>query len=313
LEVVFLYLHLILLRMKNTLSLILLFVSLLAEAQKIDLKRDIVYLDKEPVCKFLNIGTITNQAYTIKNMIDEELILIDQSQLRDAEGNALLRFMFADMPELEAFMPVSLSFRKQMARLIVTYDLVDKGKLVKKNVERFCKNYNGYFSGNRMVLAKNEKSPSTLEEKKEKTDTERTSPASQSNTMANENQPVETTNTSDFAKTETASIPEEGDGLVVRDAEQEVFLSGNTLRQDFKEIGFYTATATAVNGKDGYLITIMDIKNAKVAEAKFATDSGECELLTMKDNKVRQVTIPKSDLYTVVKDVVSKLCFLLYI
>lgn len=298
--------------MKKFLLSIFIFLSIHSVAQKIDLKRDIIYVDKEPVCKFLSIGTITNQAYTVKNMIDEELILIDQSQLRDAEGNALLRFMFADMPELEAFMPVSLTFRKQMSRLIVSYNLIDKGKLVKKNVERFCKNYNGYFSGNRLVLNKNGTTPPQHDEAKKQTQTPiEVTADNQTKTVVKEEMPVESPDKS-ASDTDAVSVHDEN-GLVLRDAEQEVFLSGNTIRQDFKEIGFYNAVATNVNSKEGYMVTITDINNNKVAEAKFATDSGECELLTLKDNKTRQVTIPKSDLYTVVKDIVSKLCFLLYI
>lgn len=294
---------------KSIFLIVGIFFSIYVNAQKVDLKRDIVYADKEAVCKFYSIGTITNQAYTVKNMIDEEMILIDQSQLRDAEGNALLRFMFADMPELEAFMPVSLSFRKQMSKLIVSYNLIEKGKLVRKNVERFCKNYNGYFKGNRLVTERpvNDMNPSLNENKAV------VSKTSNEVSVISEQKEKKEEPSSINANQETMHESKVEEGLVERDFEQEVFLNGNTIRQDFKDIGYYNATATEVNGKEGYQILIYDIRNDKIAEAKFATDSGECDLVTLKDNKVRKVTIPKSDLYTVVKDVVSKLCFLLYI
>ena len=298
--------------MKKSIFLILsILFTLNTNAQRVDVKKDIVYAGKEAVCKFFSIGTITNQAYTVKNMIDEELILIDQSQLRDVEGNALLRFMFADMPEMEAFMPVSFSFRKQMSKLLVSYNLIEKGKLVRKNVERFCKNYNGYFNGNRLVTGRTtndlnsstENAPQNSSPKKVEENTQIVSKVDEpKDTKIEEN-------------LNTTKVDESGaeNTLVERDPEQEVFLNGNTIRQDFKDIGFYTSTAMTVNGKEGYLVSILDINNEKVAEAKFANDSGECELTTLKDNKVRQVTVPKSDMYTVVKDIVSKLCFLLYI
>jgi hypothetical protein len=268
--------------------------------QRIDVRRDIVYVDKEPLCRFLSIGTITNQAYTVKNLVEEELILIDQSQLRDAEGNALLRFMFADMPQAEAFMPVSLNFRKQMARLLVTYNLIEKGKLVPKNVERFCRNYSGTVKGNRLLPVKNNEASEPV-----RTSDEPVQPVPEPQPAMNTPEPGR-----DPAPNREADYDYP---LVERDAEQEVFLSGTTLRQDFKDIGSYQAESISVAGKEGYRVTVKDINGVKVAVGTFAVGEGECELITLKDNKTRQVTVPRSDLYTVVKDLVSKLAFLLYL
>lgn len=301
--------------MKQIIFIATMFTGFLSNAQKIEVKRDLVLVDKEPVCKFINIGTITNQAYTIKNMIDEELILIDQSQLRDVEGNALLRFMFADMPNAEAFMPVSLNFRKQMSRLIVTYNLIEKGKLVPKNVQRFCNNYNGYFKSNRLALNKAEKKDvnNTSE-----TANERSNLTLSNNVLISEASDVNLENGYEKAQIAKSEVSDSRDSeytfpLLERDIEQEVYLSGNTIRQDFKDIGNYSATATTIQGKDGYIISFTDMNSVKVAEAKIVNDESQCELLTLKDNKLRQVTVPRSDLYTIVKDLVSKLSFLMYL
>lgn len=299
--------------MKKVVLVLLLFLVHEAQAQKIDLKHDIVYVDKEPLCKFYSIGTITNQAYTVKSLDDEELILIDQSQLRNVEGNALLRFMFADMPQAEAFMPVSFNFRKQMARLLVTYQLVEKGKLVQRNVERFCRNYNGYFQSNRLSStppATKGQEPLEVGRSADKAE----EPSRREEAMDKETLPVQSPEkespVTDIADTRDRDYDYP---IVERDAEQEVFLSGTMLRQDFKDIGSYSADATTVGGKDGYIVAIKDINGIKIAVATFVTGEGECDLVTQKDQKSRRVTIPKSDLYTIVKDLVSKLSFLLYI
>lgn len=276
-------------------------------AQDVSLKKDIVYSDKVPVCKFLSIGTITNQAYTIKNMQDEELILIDQSQLRNAEGNALLRFMFADMPKLEAFMPVSIGFKKQLARLIVTYNLIQDGKLNPKGVDRFCRNYNGYFISNRLTshLEQSQNNPIF-------SNPEKTKDSEPKQEVPTPDQPkeevVESATEISPSRDQEYEFP-----IVERDPEQQVFLSGTTIRQDFKDIGTYSAESKTIENQEGYLLTIKDINGVKIAEATYTNGAGECDLVTLKDQKTRRVTIPKADVYTVVKDVVSKLSFLLYL
>ena len=293
--------------MKQLFFLFCLCIHIQLSAQEFSLKRDIVYADKLPVCKFLTIGTITNQAYTIKNMQDEELILIDQSQLRNAEGNALLRFMFADMPKAEAFMPVSLGFKKQLARLIVTYNLIQDGKLNPKGVDRFCRNYNGYMISNRLTpTLEQSQNNSTVTIPEQSKDSE---PIMQA--------PI-TEQPKDVVVNSTTEISPSRDQeyefpIVERDPEQQVFLSGTTIRQDFKDIGTYSAETKTVDNQEGYLLTIKDINGVKIAEATYANGAGECDLITLKDQKTRRVTIPKADVYTVVKDVVSKLSFLLYL
>lgn len=306
-KVVFLYLHIEFTTMKHFLIFLTFIVPLHLFAQDYSLKKDIVYADKSPVCKFLTIGTITNQAYTIKNMQDEELILIDQSQLRNAEGNALLRFMFADMPKSEAFMPVSIGFKKQLARLIVTYNLIQDGKLNPKAVDRFCRNYNGYMISNRLTPPVEQSQNTTIVANPEQTkDLE----AKQEVPTAEQTKEVVVETTTDISpsRDQEYEFP-----IVERDPEQQVFLSGTTIRQDFKDIGTYSAETKTVDNQEGYLLTIKDINGVKIAEATYANGAGECDLITLKDQKTRRVTIPKADVYTVVKDVVSKLSFLLYL
>jgi hypothetical protein len=292
--------------MKHLLIFLTFIVPLHLLAQDYSLKKDIVFADKSPVCKFLTIGTITNQAYTIKNMQDEELILIDQSQLRNAEGNALLRFMFADIPKAEAFMPVSLGFKKQLARLIVTYNLIQDGKLNPKGVDRFCRNYNGYIISNRLTPPVEQSQQATIvantEQTKETEQKHQAIPGQAKETV------VESTTDISPSRDQEYEFP-----IVERDPEQQVFLSGTTIRQDFKDIGTYSAETKIIDNQEGYILTIKDINGVKIAEATYANGAGECDLVTLKDQKTRRVTIPKADVYTVVKDLVSKLSFLLYL
>ncbi len=296
-------------------------------AQRISLRKDIVMVDGEPYCEFYNIGTVTNQAYTVKNNKGKELILIDQSQLRNAEGNALLRFMFIDMPDYEAFMPVSFNFRKQMTRLLVTYNLIENNQLNPKSVERFCRNYNGYFQTNRIEPKLVNNSQKGADQTNQKSTTEL--PAiNNDNTQTKQNVKDETINGMDDyvepnqANTtpKTITYPSKDDlntdyeyPVVERDIEQAIFLSGNTIRQDFKEIGSYTSEEFSESGSSYMLLTFKDINQIKVAEARYSEGDAECELITIRDGKRRIVTIPKSDMYTIVKDLVSKLSFLLYL
>ena len=293
--------------MKSTFFLLLVFSFSQLYAQKVDLRKEIVYADKDPICKFLTIGTITNQAYTIKSMQDEELILIDQSQLRNAEGNILLRFMFADMPNKEAFMPIEFGFKKQLARLIVTYNLIENGKLNVKGVDRFCRNYNGYLKSNKLPVSEPSLTPEITKSNSENNENK--------NDVIKDDLVKSNELIKDSVKTEIAADrdKEYEYPIIERDADQPIFLSGTTIRQDFKDIGTYSAQTTTTNNVDGYQIIIKDINGIKVAEANYANGEGECDLLTMKDDKRRRVTIPKADVYSVVKDVVSKLSYLLYL
>ncbi len=290
-------------------NLLILFVLTVSHslAQRIDLKKEIVYAENEPVCKFLTIGTITNQAYTIKNMQDEELILIDQSQLRNAEGNLLLRFMFADLPNKEAFMPIEFGFKKQLARLIVTYSLIQNGKLNPKGVDRFCRNYNGYLKSNKLPAVQ----PDSILE----STTLMNDPSFVKKEIVKEELNIQNDTLPNASNSEIAADrdKEYDYPIIERDADQPIFLSGTTIRQDFKDIGTYTAQTNTINNVEGYQLVIKDINGIKVAEVNYLNGEGECDLITMKDKIKRRVTIPKADVYTVVKDVVSKLSYLLYL
>jgi hypothetical protein len=269
------------------------------------MKRDVLYIDKVPVCNIVSLGTLTNQAYAVKTLENNELILLDQCQLRNADGTALLRMMFADMPNAEAFIPVSFGFKKQMARLIAMYNLVENGKLNPAGVEKFCKNYNGYVKGNRMIF----NAPIQVENSNEKTLVE-VSEAPENNSQQQAIAETKIVAAPEIAPTRDA---EYDFPMVERDVEQTVFLSGTTIRQDFKDIGSYSVAPTTINNQEGQVININDINGVKIAEATLINNEGECDLLTIKDNKKRRVTIPKADLYSIVKDLVMKLSFLMYL
>jgi hypothetical protein len=203
-------------------------------------------------------------------------------------------------------MPVSLGFKKQLARLIVTYNLIQDGKLNPKGVDRFCRNYNGYIISNRLTQPVEQSQQTTIVANTEKTkDTE---PKHEAIPEQTKEVIVESTTDISSSRDQEYEFP-----IVERDPEQQVFLSGTTIRQDFKDIGTYSAETKTIDNQEGYILTIKDINGVKIAEATYANGAGECDLVTLKDQKTRRVTIPKADVYTVVKDVVSKLSFLLYL
>jgi hypothetical protein len=97
--------------MKSLLLAILCSCSLFANAQSAIIRHNTVILDNEELFKLYSVGTFTHQTYKIKNLKEEDLILIDQTTLRNDQGTILMKLIFSDMPNAEAYIPMNVSFK----------------------------------------------------------------------------------------------------------------------------------------------------------------------------------------------------------
>jgi hypothetical protein len=306
------------------------------QAQDIRMFRDTVLVDDVPYAIFQSMGSVTKQMYSIKNLEGDLLVLIDQSQLRDAEGNALMRFMFTGYPDKKAFMPVSLQFRRRMMRSLVAYDLIDKKQLNEKGLDLFCRNYPGYFETNRIQVVKEKENVvanNTFAEKEKTVVRDVSSMVVTNNETAVSDTIVISTSSVAEIKAEpvaTATNPIEPQNannnepvveepkinysIVNRDIDQPIYLDGNVIRQDFEEVGLYTVERIKPESGDAYVvISVYDIRHDFVAEAIVIENNNTFEFKTYKDGKLRRANVAEGDVYESVKLLAAVLSQLLYL
>jgi hypothetical protein len=306
------------------------------QAQDIRMFRDTVLVDDVPYAIFQSMGSVTKQMYSIKNLEGDLLVLIDQSQLRDAEGNALMRFMFTGYPDKKAFMPVSLQFRRRMMRSLVAYDLIDKKQLNEKGLDLFCRNYPGYFETNRIQVVKEKENivaNNTFAEKEKTVVRDVSSMVVTNNETAVSDTIVISTSSVAEIKAEpvaTATNPIEPQNannnepvveepkinysIVNRDIDQPIYLDGNVIRQDFEEVGLYTVERIKPESGDAYVvISVYDIRHDFVAEAIVIENNNTFEFKTYKDGKLRRANVAEGDVYESVKLLAAVLSQLLYL
>ena len=96
-------------------------------------------------------------------------------------------------------------------------------------------------------------------------------------------------------------------GIVKRDKQQQIYLSGNKIRQDYKEIGSFKEENKLLLGQEGKQITFYSYKGEQIAIARFINTDEQCELLIISDNKTWNIPIPSSDIFSIVKDIVQVL------
>lgn len=314
------------------------------QAQDIRMFRDTVLVDDTPYAVFQSMGSVTKQMYSIKNLDGEVLMLIDQSQLRDAEGNALMRFMFTGYPDKKAFMPVSLQFRRRMMRSLVAYNLIEKKQLNEKGLDLFCRNYPGYFETNRIQAVKEKENVvanSTFAEREKTLVSDVSSMVVTNNKTAvsdtivitaspvaelkaeqvaelkvepvaiatNPTEPQITNNNEPIAEETKINY-----SIVNRDIDQPIYLDGNVIRQDFEEVGLYTVERIKPEAGDAYaVISIYDIRHDFVAEAIVIDNNNIYEFKTYKDGRLRRANVAEGDVYETVKSLAAVLSQLLYL
>jgi hypothetical protein len=322
------------------------------QAQDIRMFRDTVLVDDTPYAVFQSMGSVTKQMYSIKNLDGEVLMLIDQSQLRDAEGNALMRFMFTGYPDKKAFMPVSLQFRRRMMRSLVAYNLIEKKQLNEKGLDLFCRNYPGYFETNRIQGVKEKENVvanSTFAEREKTVGSDVSSMVVTNNKTAVSDtivitaspvaelkaEPVNELKAEQVAelKAEPVAIatnptepqiannnepiaeePKINYSIVNRDIDQPIYLDGNVIRQDFEEVGLYTVERIKPEAGDAYaVISIYDIRHDFVAEAIVIDNNNIYEFKTYKDGRLRRANVAEGDVYETVKSLAAVLSQLLYL
>jgi hypothetical protein len=301
--------------MRFLLLMLLFIMPFFASAQTAILRHNIVYLESEELFKLYSVGTFAHQTYKVKNLQDQDLILIDQTTLRNNQGTLLMKFIFMDMPQMEAYMPLNVNYKKQLARLLVNYNVIKNNTLNEQGVQLFCKNYhiNNYpskyiseeITGNTEVKKEVNKAEKQLVKKEIKKETKPV----QEPVSVNE----ETADNNFEQSDEKEQVVLDENGNVKRDITQQIYLSGSKIRQDYKEIGSYTSEVKMLLGQEGRQITIFTLDGQKVAISRFINGDEQCELLTIRDNKTWNIPIPKGDMYVIVKDIVKVLSERMYL
>ncbi len=289
----------------------LLLCQLASYAQSAYVRGNTVYTEKDEMFKLYNVGTIRHPAYKIKSLNENELILIDQSTLRNNQGTILMKFMFDGMTNMEAYLPYSVNFKKQLAKLIVNYNVVKNNKLNAEGVAILCKNYSLESYPSKYIASDLVENP-TPKRKNERiakvseTKIEQQEENNSNQEVTEQPQIVEANNNNETSQNDEDDIVLEN-GIVKRDTKQQLYLSGTKIRQDYKEIGSFKEENKLLLGQEGKQVTFFAYNGDKIAIARFINTDEQCELLTISDNKTWNIPLPKGDIYTVVKDIVQVL------
>ncbi|HMN32919.1 MAG: hypothetical protein IT215_05140 [Chitinophagaceae bacterium] len=281
-------------------------------AQSAYVRGNTVYTEKDEMFKLYNVGTIRHPAYKIKNLNENELILIDQSTLRNNQGTILMKFMFEGMPNMEAYLPYSVNFKKQLARLLVNYNVVKNNKLNAEGVAILCKNYNLESYPSKYIASDLVENPSPKRRSDRVAKVPETKIEQEDVKITNQEEVVEqpqnvvTNNNNEISQNDEDDIVLEN-GIVKRDTKQQLYLSGSKIRQDYKEIGSFKEENKLLLGQEGKQVTFFGYSGDKIAIARFINTDEQCELLTVSDNKTWNIPLPKGDIYTIVKDIVQVL------
>lgn len=282
----------------------LLFLQISSIAQSAYVRGNTVFTEKDEMFRLYSVGSFSHPAFKIKSLNENDLILIDQTPLRNDQGTLLMKLNFISMPDVEAYIPQSVNMKKQIAKIIVNYNVVKNNQLNEDGVRLLCKNYgietypSKYISNDLTKSEPKQKNQSHLSQQPKKQESQQEEPK-QIETPA----PIETPLVENNSEED---IELEG-GLVKRDNRQAIYLSGSRIRQDYKEIGSFKNENKTLLGQDGKQITILDVKGNEVAIARFINTDEQCELLTIKDYKTWNIPIPKGEIYEVVKSIVQVL------
>lgn len=272
-----------------------------AAAQSAIIRHNVVIVGNEELFKIYSVGTFSHQTYKVKNLQEEDLILIDQTTLRNDQGTLLMKFIFTNMPKAEAYIPMNVNFKKHLARLLANYNVIKNNSLSEQGVNLFCKNYSLSNYPSKYI-------PDEITGPKEKK-TVRKEVKSESSKPA---QPEVAEPENDQAEVTPPVVLDEN-GNVKRDITQQIYLSGSKIRQDSKEIGSFTSEKKMLLGQEGKQINFFALNGDKLAIARFIDGDEQCELLTIGDNKTWNIPIPKGDIYTIVKDIVKVLAERMYL
>ncbi len=152
--------------MKQIIFLLLVCISTTVFSQKIDIdKEDNITVDGAPLCKLIATGNAFQPSYSIQDMEGNELILIDESDLKTPNNTSVMSWMFTDMDKT-AFVPLSIPIKKTIAKTIVKYKLIQEGQLNEDGVRKFCNNFKDRSIPNdRVIVVERERRNNKDEEK----------------------------------------------------------------------------------------------------------------------------------------------------
>lgn len=308
--------------MRYVLILLVLALSIKSFCQTATLHKNSVYVNNEEVFKLYSVGTITHQTYKVKNLQENELVLIDQSNLRTDAGNILLKCIFINFPQYEAYIPLQVNMKKQISRLLANYNIVQNNALNEAGVSLFCKNYSLNHYPSKYISPE---LTSNIEPKSNTSHNEvpvkevivekkiETPPSAEVNQQENSeemNMAQEEREEKNIDMSE-----EEGDDyfIVKRDVAQQIYLSGSKIRQDYKEIGSFKTEEKLLLGQQGKEITILSLSGKNVAIARFLDGDAQCELLTIRDKKTWNIAIANDDIHNTIKDILKVLIDRMYL
>lgn len=308
--------------MKYVLLLMVIALSTESFCQTATLHKNSVYVNNEEVFKLYSVGTITHQTYKVKNLQENELVLIDQTNLRTDAGNILLKCIFINYPQYEAYIPLQVNMKKQISRLIANYNIVQNNALNEASVSLLCKNYSlkhypsKYISpeitGNNEPINNIQKNETPVKElvAEKKIETPPTIEINEQENTEEVNIAQEETEEKNIDMSE-----EEGDDyfIVKRDVAQQIYLSGSKIRQDYKEIGSFKTEEKLLLGQQGKEITILSLSGKNVAVARFIDGDAQCELLTLRDKKTWNIAITSNDIHDTIKDILKVLIDRMYL
>jgi hypothetical protein len=137
--------------------LLVAFISLFCSmsiAQKVKIKKDIAYLDKEPFLEFKTIAFGSDYAIKQINSESDEISMLyrsykDPSQSSTGNPDGHVRWVEVNFIPFDLKCEVDNRTRKQFIKLIYLSNIYVNGKINKENVEQFVNKYGSRFSENR--------------------------------------------------------------------------------------------------------------------------------------------------------------------
>lgn len=139
---------------KLILLMSIVFIASVGYTQKVKIKKDIAYVDKEPFLEFTTIAFGSD--YSIKHVdSDEDEISIlylsykDPSQSSSGNPDGNVRWIEVNFLPFNLKCEVDTRNRKQFAKLVYLSDIYVDGKINEENVQTFVYKYGTKFSDNR--------------------------------------------------------------------------------------------------------------------------------------------------------------------
>ncbi len=235
-------------------------------AQKVTLRDDIVYKDDAPYCRLVKQGSSMAPRISISSIDSPDVELI-VAQFNNAKDLYVISFMESGAV---AYRKPTIGIAKLFAEDLVYNRVVVNGKVTPQGEQLLLRQYEGTTAEKELIPGL-KKAISGLED-------------AMSDILA-EGPPAKRNADNEGGNYET----------VERNHTRPVTVMGNKIMQDFQEIGQYTASQTAIEGKVLRVISISLPGGEKVAEATLdAINPSSARMVILKNNQVVNLPITTS-------------------